>query len=1083
MAELVDTSSRSPILPSPTGRNALRSDGPAVSWIFGGYLVCGIAAFFLYFLLGIDQQLVVYDFFGIYAFVAVLLGVAIHRPPVKLPWYVLSAALLMLVAGDVLLNRYELFFGRPAGYPDLPDAFFLGGNFAVVVALGLIIRLRLGAKERSSFIDAMIIATAGAVLSWIFLMVPHIQDQELTNAQRIVSMTYPVADVLMLVMLARLMLGGGLKTTAFWLIAGALSAGMAADTAFAEISLRNGEPPLRGHWVDAGWIVWYILWGATALHPSMRTLTLTGPVLPPMLTGRRLLVLISFALIVPMSALFEAVRHNDTNGAVIAIGSILLFLLVLIRMSGLIRAVERARDGMEASLERERILRTAAATFVAATDRSEIYAAAMGAVRGIAGGDVRVAVVEGTPGAMRIVAGADFDEDSQAFVEFDPNTLSRLTAAMSVIVYAQDDWGVSTALRLRPGESARLAALVIRGELRGAVMAAGGDLSSGPDPRWLEGLSSNLALALERAKLADDLHQRRSEERFQSLVRNASDIIVICDQLLKIRYVSPSVERILGYGPEVLIGNVFTSLVHPDDLQAVTQTHSDITTLTGATRALEYRILHLDGTWHHIEAIKTNLLHDESINGLVINIRDISERKVAEERLEYQAFHDQLTGLPNRALFMDRLNHSIARAKRRDETTGLLFLDLDRFKVVNDSLGHEAGDQLLQIVAQRIRKAIRAGDTAGRLGGDEFTVLLEDLADAEDAIAIADRLSAEVNRSIVIDGREVFVSTSVGIAVCRNGQASALDMLREADIAMYQAKSQAKGGYALFDAEMGTAALRRLELETDLRAAIDQQQFELHYQPALDLQANRVSTMEALVRWRKPDGSLVPPIEFIPLAEETGMIVDLGLWVLREACRQQAEWRERFGPGCPSISVNLSARQLLHPTIVADVHAALLDFAVDPASLILEITETFAVEDAEANRATLDQFKAIGARLAIDDFGSGYSSLSYLRRLPFDLLKIDRAFVKALGTDPDDTLIISAVSDLAHNLGMIVVAEGLEDQNLVDRVRALGCDLGQGYFFSRPLPAELAGEYIAKDRAQQPDSVENGAGLSGLAAD
>jgi diguanylate cyclase (GGDEF)-like protein/PAS domain S-box-containing protein len=572
----------------------------------------------------------------------------------------------------------------------------------------------------------------------------------------------------------------------------------------------------------------------------------------------------------------------------------------------------------------------------------------------------------------------------------------------------------------------------------------------------LEALASQIALALESVSLAEDLHQRKSEERFRSLVRNASDVILIVEPEGKIRFVSPSVERVFGYRPEEVLGLDSLGFINPEHTERVKEFLTEVGTAPGMTRTVECRVRHGDGRWREAEATATNLVNDASVGGLVVNLRDITERKEAEDQLAYQAFHDTLTGLANRALFMDRLQNALARSVRREEQTGVLFLDVDRFKIVNDSLGHDAGDRLLIAVAQRLSFCLRDGDTAARLGGDEFTVLLEDLRDIGEAIRIAERISSELSRPFEIDGREVFVTVSIGITVSRPGHHQHLDLLREADIAMYQAKAQGKAGYAVFDTDMGAAALRRLELETDLRHAIDRGEFEVHYQPTIELETGRLASMEALVRWRHPDRGLVAPVEFIPLSEETGLIIALGKWVLGEACRQAVVWRDKYGVRAPSVSVNLSARQVQHPEIVAEVKEVLDRTGLDPATLTLEITETFVVEDAESNRVTIQRLKELGVRLAIDDFGSGYSSLGYLKRLPVDILKIDRAFVQTLGRDPEDTAIVEAVTKLAHTLNMLVTAEGVESVDQVVQVRALGVDLGQGYFFARPLTADLA---------------------------
>jgi len=1031
--------------------------------IVGAYVLSGVLAIVSYFLLSPANQLVFYDFFGIYAVAGILTGVRRNKPDFRLPWYLIACALSLLVMGDVLLNRHVQIFGTEPGLPTFEDMLFVGGNILVVISLALVLRRRLAGQDSGSLIDAMIIATAAGVLSWIFLMVPYAQDGTLTVFQRLVLVTYPCIDVLMLAVLARLVLGGGSRETAFWLIAGALTAGMAADTLWAELAIRNQFSPERGHWVDAGWLIWYVLWGAAALHPSMRTLTEPNPTSAPALTGKRLAVLTVFALIVPAAGLVEAGKNSSPTQAIVSVASCVLFFLVLWRIRGLIRIVEFARDRFEAAVERERILRQAAAALVAATDRDEIYEAVTYAAHSLGGlgALIRIAMVDRDRLAIVSASGIPVDVTFDS-MSFPPEAVGSMIPNKVTIAAPDIATLMRTSLRLDADGDIRLTPLIIQGQTRGVMVVAGGRQESA-EYGWLEALTSQLALALERTALAEDLHHRKSEERFRSLVRNASDIILITEADGRIRYVSPSIERILGFTPEEVIGQQCTDFIHSDDREGVRKAQEEITAVPGLTRSVEYRVLHRDRIWHHVEAIKTNLLHDESVRGIVVNMRDITERKDAEDRLTYQAFHDTLTDLPNRALFMDRLQHSLAVGTRREEGSGLIFLDLDRFKIINDSLGHEAGDRLLQMVARRLDSCIRPGDTAARLGGDEFTILLDAVVDVTDVIAIAERLTTEIRKPFTIDGREVFVTASIGITCSRPGHVDAIDLLREADIAMYQAKATGKGDYAIFDAGMGTAALKRLELETDLRHAIERFEFELYYQPAIHLNTGRVSTMEALVRWRQSDRGIVSPIEFIPLAEETGLIVPIGHWVLHEACRQAALWQEQFGIEAPTISVNLSARQLLHETIVADVAEALKAHDIPPHMITLEITETFAVEDAEANRSTLENLKSLGVRLAIDDFGSGYSSLGYLRQLPVDVLKIDRGFVKALGGARGDTLIVSAITDLAHKLGMLVVAEGIEDLELLNRVRDLGCDVGQGYYFAKPLPAGLATTFIDLD--------------------
>jgi diguanylate cyclase (GGDEF)-like protein len=443
---------------------------------------------------------------------------------------------------------------------------------------------------------------------------------------------------------------------------------------------------------------------------------------------------------------------------------------------------------------------------------------------------------------------------------------------------------------------------------------------------------------------------------------------------------------------------------------------------------------------------------------VILNIRDISERQALEGRLRHLAFHDSLTGLPNRVLLEDRIAHAVSAAPRRGRGLAVAFLDLDDFKLVNDSLGHAAGDQLLGTVAQRLRASVREGDTVARLGGDEFAILIEDVDDVHAVVELAERIFAALRRPIAVGGKEIYVHASVGIALDAAAALApahqaerSLDLLRDADIAMYAAKARGKDCYELFDLEMHRAALERLDHKVELERGIENAEFELHYQPIVVLDSRRVAGVEALVRWRHPRRGLVQPAEFIPLAEETNLIVPLGGWVLREACTQLAGWRAALGDRAPRyVSVNVAGSQLDQPGFVDEVHRALDESGLDPRALMLELTESSLIEDTGRNALRLQQLRGLGVRIAVDDFGTGYSSLSYLRRFPMDVLKIDRSFTGGL-TPGGPSSLVAAIIAMGDSLELTVVAEGVEDGEQLDRLRTLQCPLGQGFLFSRPL--------------------------------
>ena len=442
-------------------------------------------------------------------------------------------------------------------------------------------------------------------------------------------------------------------------------------------------------------------------------------------------------------------------------------------------------------------------------------------------------------------------------------------------------------------------------------------------------------------------------------------------------------------------------------------------------------------------------------------MHDITERQQAEEQLHYQAFHDALTGLANRALFLDRLAHALTRQRRGPGALAVLFLDLDRFKVINDSLGHDVGDQLLVAVARRLGGCIRQEDTLARLGGDEFVILLEDPASVERTTAVAERMLAELGGPFTVSGRELFITTSIGIVFSQSPQDRPSALLRDADVALYRAKSKGKACYEIFDEQMNAHAVERLELEGQLQRALERDEFVLYYQPQVELATGRLVGLEALVRWRHPAQGLLAPGVFIPLAEETGLIRPLGQWVLGEACRQARRWQQQ-APGAPPLvmGINLSAREFEHPGLVEHIAVVLRETQVDPQAVQLEITEHVVMADAHEAAGTLRQLKALGVRLAIDDFGTGYSSLSYLKRFPVDTLKIDRMFIRGLGADTENQAIVQAVLSLGQALQLTVVAEGVETASEVAELERLGCVVGQGYYFGPPLPPTEAARWV-----------------------
>ena len=835
---------------------------------------------------------VLYDLLGISSVVAIVYGVRHHKPRAAGAWYLFAAGQLCFVLGDGSRAFYESVLGVEAPFPSLADVFYLLAYPVLTAGLVLLIRSRDIARDRGNLIDAMIVVTSVGVVSWVYMMEPHTQDSGISLLQILISISYPLMDLLLLAVAARLMVSPGGRPPAYYLLGAGLISLLVSDALYT-VTLLN-ETYYTGSYVDAGWLVSYVLLGACALHPSMRQLS--EPVYDPEIkvTRRRLLLLACASLLAPMVRLFEAARGNEPDVGTTVVPTVILFVLVMARMSGVVNM-------LSAALVRH--------------------------------------------------------EDAEA-------------------------------------------------------------------------------------------RRRASEERFGSLVQHASDMVTVTDQRGGITYESTSVGRVLGYGHAKLVGQSLADLVHPDDHPAVMSVIDEMSRHGSNKPArIEYRFKHSDGSWLHVETTFTNMLDDPTVSGIVLNTRDVTERTALQAQLEHQAFHDPLTDLANRALFRDRVDHALQRRGAPDEPISVLFLDVDDFKTINDSLGHSAGDMLLKELAERIRGCLRAGDTASRLGGDEFAILLEETDSAE---VVAERIGEALREPIKLEGKEVYVTVSIGISVSELAQGGADELLRNADAAMYTAKTRGKAHSVVFNPDMHLRALRRLDVEAELRRAIERKEFRLHYQPIVEVGSGRIAGFEALIRWAHPERGLLGPVEFISVAEETGLIRPIGRWVMEEAAHQLRLWQVRF-PDEPDLtmSVNLAPEQLQSTSLIDEVNAAIGKSGIDASTLVIEMTERVLLRDTELTVGRLDALKELGVALAVDDFGTGFSALSYLQNFPIDTLKIAKPFLDGMPA-AKETALVRGIVELGHNLELDVVAEGVERREQWELLRTMNCDLVQGYLLARP---------------------------------
>ncbi|MCU1455257.1 MAG: domain S-box protein [Acidimicrobiales bacterium] len=1102
------------------------------------------------------------------------------------PWVALLAAgALFLVAGIVRAIHASIsHIARP--FPSPADPLIMISYICLIATATRLRRLRSEENDREGLIDGALVAIALGVVLTATALAPYVFDSAVPLLDRSLNVTFSVLSLTLVAEVTRLAVGPGARTTSYYLLAIAAGALLTADVSATLESVNHGGANLAA---VLGPLVFVCFTGAST-HPDALRLTERPESHVTLLTWRRLAMLGVALLVAPGLLIAERLNANVVDGRAVIGGAVLLSILVLLRLAMLVRAREHTTAV-------EQILRQASAALATSSSRHLMQRSALDAVTRLAAEaeGLRVSIAEVSDGALQIVDATGGDAERAVGTA---TLLAHLPGDLATDLRELRSSEVHdvVAIDLAPAAapvtcSILVAPLVARNQLSGAIVVTTRVPLSRSVRNSIESLASTVSLALESALLTEDLLRRRSERRFRALVDNSSDIVLVITEHRRITFASPAAQRLLGLPGEALLSTDPAAWVHPDDRMIVTnmldttandghtevgpheirfrhvdgsyrwfdvrtrdlhhdpeilgivvnareitdrkaaeqllatsearfralvQHSSDvvvvidergrftyvspaITGVLGLTpdeligtlateilpaeelyrlrrqnpelvdqrlpaetvepMSIELQLRHVNGALHAIDMTVTDLRHEPAVQGIVLNARDVTVRKALERDLRHQALHDALTGLANRAMFTERVDEALNIDDGR--LLGTLFIDLDDFKTVNDSLGHAVGDELLLRVAERLLTCLQPADVAARLGGDEFAVLVVSPWGQPGVVRIAERVLLALQAPFTIKGREIRISASIGIATDEDRSSDAEVLLRNADMAMYLAKDRGKSRYEVFEEGMHATVFERLELKADLARGIEDGHLRLLYQPIVSLQTGRITGVEALVRWDHPRRGMLSPQAFVSLAEDTGLILPMGQWVLEEACQQLRAWQLTL-PSTSSLtmSVNLSVRQLQHEHIVRDVITTIDRFGLDASTITLEITETTLMHDTEVTRRTLSDLRDAGVSLAVDDFGTGYSSLQYVQRFPIDSIKIDRSFVSGLGQEAGDTAVVQSMIELAQRLGVHTVAEGIERPEQVTLLQALGADLGQGYLFSRPVRPDQIGELL-----------------------
>lgn len=1022
------------------------------------YTLVAVPLYVLYFALP-EPPRYLWTAIGLLSLAGLVVGIRVNRPRHQLPWWLATAGVAALMLGD---TTYDLLIG-PLGqedpFPSAADAIYLAMYPLIAGGLLVLVRITNPLGDKPAAIDAAIATVAVGVLVWVYLVDPYVHDTTLTWLEKGVSIGYPMGDVLILAVLARLLIGGGRRSLSLWLLSIGTLGLFASDVVY-------GLGQLNGTWstggvLDLGWVLFYGAWGAAALSPDMTRLT--DPVRPtaPASSRRRLFVFALVPLAAPGLQLWT-MSHETADIPVTAVASAVLFLLVALRFTGLVDAARRAAH-------RETAMRRTGEALVAASDAATVYQVAVDAIGEITRPPTRLLVATGSPLRLAFDSAGHEVRSDEALCPLLKRHDTELRRRQFVVTTAAE-CGPAIAVALGPEATVLLAAMIRGDHISGLLVVSGPavDRPESVDP--ICSLASQMVLALDSIELTEQVAERRSEAHYRSLFQNAADIILVLDRQLHLRYNTPSARTVLGWDTAESRDMSIDAMVVPDDLERARHM-LDRALARGAQGGRvptdEWRIPDRNGAIRQYEVTCRNLVDDPSVRGVVVTLHDITERRKLESDLKFQAFHDSLTQLPNRAMFLDRVEHALSRTRQDDgERLAVILIDLDDFKVINDTRGHAAGDTLLGHVARRLQAVLRPTDSCARLGGDEFAILAEGLASEDEARYVAESLIAHLTVPFDIGGESVSAGASIGVTTSTYG-AHASELLLQADLAMYAAKDAGKGAAQLFRPELIDVMQLRARTATELERAVERDEFVLHYQPVVSLETGAAVGFEALLRWQHPERGLLMPSDFISVVEESDLAIAVGAWVIDRAVAQAAAWR-RLSPAARELkmSLNVTPREFAQPEFVTTVVSALERHGLPADALVLEITERIlAGRDPQISLA-MAELQELGVRLAVDDFGTGYAALGYLRRFPVSTLKIDRSFVAGLGHSPDDEALVEAIIRLGETFGFDLVAEGVETEQQRTALLRLGCGYAQGFLYSKAVPPTEAEAFIGARAAQ-----------------